>query len=378
MKSLGIAGIAGSLVLFVATSTVSKCDVLPTSLLREFQDFQDDSAFGVVARQGRREEIDARLEASLRGPAPGWGERRNVPALASFLLTGGDPAFARKAVALMPRDAADMSLVQNALVYADEESPQAARKLEAADLRAVSPEVAGALALVQAKLAMEHDRKVASEKLAAARILAPGGLIEEAALRQELFILDGETDFDTIRRIVGRYFSRFGRSAYVENFVQRLEVLSEQGWTSKSPESRTRAARTVEEAPIATRSRLALRMARVSLMRGHRAAARQALQIGCTDLPAGAGVEERCALYRQIEEASDPGKARDDTTLPQWPASRLGDDDRLLLECARLLRAHVETVKVAEPSGAERHDTETMRRIKGSVVEAEQLLAGTR
>ena len=53
-------------------------------------------------------------------------------------------------------------------------------------------------------------------------------------------------------------------------------------------------------------------------------------------------------------------------------------DDRLLLECARLLRAHVETVKVAEPSGAERHDTETMRRIKGSVVEAEQLLAGTR
>ena len=82
---------------------------------------------------------------------------------------------------------------------------------------------------------MEHDRRIASEKLLAARILAPGGLIEEAALRRELFILDNETDPNAIRRIVGRYFSRFGRSAHVENFVERLETLTEQGWISRPP-----------------------------------------------------------------------------------------------------------------------------------------------
>jgi chemotaxis protein MotC len=356
---------------------VAQGDVLPIALLRRAQDIQDESAIGIAGASGRRDEIDKRLEASLHASPQGWTDRRILVGLASFLLTGGNPALAQRAISLAPREGADMSLVEQALAYVSGELPRAGKQLETTNLRMTSPEVAGALALVQARLMMEHDRRIASEKLLAARILAPGGLIEEAALRRELFILDNETDPNAIRRIVGRYFSRFGRSAHVENFVERLETLTEQGWISRSPEWRSKASGILEEAPVAIRRRLALRLARASLMKGDRNAARQALDIACADSIANADLEERCALYRRIDKITE-GAPADDKKTPWQSSPTPGDEEQLLLQCAKFVRAQLEKAREEDSSNVAHPETEPMKRVKESMAAADRLIAGFR
>lgn len=376
MKSRLRAAILG-VAIVVATSTALRSET-SVALLRQLQDIQDESAFGIADHRARRNEIRSRLASSVVGSAYQWADSRNSSALGLFLLTGGDPGFARKLVALAPREGPGVSLMQHALSYAEGDIPQASKQLERVDLRKVSPEIAGALALVQAKLLMDRDRKSAVEKLLSARVLAPGGLIEESALRQQLFALDSESDPDSFRRIVSRYFSRFNRSDYVENFVKRLESLSEQMWASRSLETRAMAAVVLEELPSPTRSRVALHVARSSLMMGDRAAVRKALDIGCPDVTANGSVEGRCALYRQIDEVASVDKMRDNKIVAQLSTLRSSDEDRLLMECASLVSANSENSYVADQSQSEHRETEAMRRIQELIVEARRLLRGAR
>lgn len=349
----------------------------PLALLRQLQDNQEASVLAPAAQSGkRRDEIVSLLRSSLQSGENGWKDPRNIGAIALFLLSGGDPQLSRQARSLLPRDSGDMLLIQYALAYADGHISPDARQLEKISARMASPEVGGALALVQARLSMEHDRALANERNLTARILAPGGLIEEAALRQELTMAEWTVAPQALERITSRYFSRFHRSVYAESFAQRLENLSEEMWSLRVEGERTALTPLIEGFPIAIRRRIAMRIARWSLLHGDGSGARGLVDVACANLDGQADLEERCDLYRQIGRMLDlPG---DDKIASQSRRLHLNDEDRLLLECANLVKALVGGTREMRQDEGDQEETETMRHARTKIVEADQLLAGIR
>lgn len=349
----------------------------PLALLRQLQDIQESGALEPAKPSGgRRDEIVSLIRSSLQSGDKGWSDPRNIGAIALFLLTGGDPQLLRQARLLMPRDSGDSLLIQHALAYADGQMSPDARQLEKISARMASPEVGGALALIQARLSMERDRALASERSLTARILAPGGLIEEAALRQELLMADWTIAHQALERITARYFSRFHRSVYAESFAQRLENLLEEMWSVRVEGERAALAPLLDGFPIAIRRRIAMRIARWSLLHGDGASARGLVDGACTNLDGEVDLEERCDLYRQIGGMFVlPG---DDKSTSQSRRLHLNDEDRLLLECATLIKALVGHTREMRQDEGDQEETETMRLARTKIVEADQLLAGIR
>jgi len=101
----------------------------------------------------------------------------------------------------------------------DVKAKQLLNKIEPKTLPAT---VAGQVALVKAALMVHTDPEKAMELLDFARIVAPGTLVEEAALRREIFLSDEINDFSRFIRLASQYIRRFQNSVYADNFHQRF------------------------------------------------------------------------------------------------------------------------------------------------------------
>src|SRR5690606_33344903 len=110
---------------------------------------------------------------------------------------------------------------QGALAYAEGRDDEARAHLLGVDARRLDPGLAGAVALVQSALVADTDPKRASEFLDQARLLAPGTLVEEAALRRQILLLPS---IGQLHRLVllTRYVRRFGKSYYARAFWRQL------------------------------------------------------------------------------------------------------------------------------------------------------------
>ena len=371
--------LAGALVVvfgaLAGESSTARCE--PLALLRKLQDIAEARASGVEGPSiGRREEIVSLLRSSAQNGDEGWKAPRKFGVIVSLSLVGVEPWLAHQANSVMPPGGVDQPLAQYALAYAKGQAPPDASQFEKIDVRALPPEVAGAVAFAQARLLVEHDRALASERFRAARILAPGGLIEEAALREELFMLDGRAAPQILERIAARYFSRFHQSVNSENFVRRLESLFEEIWSFRDQEARNALMPILEGLPIAARRPIAMRVVRWSLLHGDSAGARRVLGAACASREENEGSDERCDLYRQIGgmfDAPHGGKS-----ALQGQRVQLNDEDRLLLECATLVAAFTGNARDVVRDAADHQDTETMRLVKAKIAEADRFMAEAR
>ncbi len=69
-----------------------------------------------------------------------------------------------------------------------------------------------------------------SQLLDLARLLEPGTLVEEAALRKEMFLIGADGDLDKFTLLARRYEHAFAKSIYAENFRQmRIKTAVEIG-----------------------------------------------------------------------------------------------------------------------------------------------------
>ena len=63
------------------------------------------------------------------------------------------------------------------------------------------------------------NAKAAVELLDWARLLSPGGLVEEAALRREIALLAGAKDVARVAMLTRQYVTRFAASLYAADFL---------------------------------------------------------------------------------------------------------------------------------------------------------------
>lgn len=204
----------------------------PYEIVRSLHALQDQMVLGNTAAKAAMPAFSAQLAGKLLAADPSvWSEPRNARAAVTYVLSGGSPRVARKVIESGFCPSQEKRLLEGALAYLEGHESKAESLLDDIDPRSLESILGGHIALVQAALAAKYDAGKAIGLLDVARILAPGTLVEEAALRREIFLVDETGDFDKFVAMSGQYIRRFRNSAYADNFrlhfseaVTRLDI----------------------------------------------------------------------------------------------------------------------------------------------------------
>ena len=112
--------------------------------------------------------------------------------------------------------------MRGALAYVTNHEADALELLGGADLTALDVRLAGPIAFARSVLKTRKDPKAAIADLDWARLLAPGGLVEEAALRREIGLLAEAHDAPRVAQLSRQYAERFAASLYAPDFFHDL------------------------------------------------------------------------------------------------------------------------------------------------------------
>jgi chemotaxis protein MotC len=153
--------------------------------------------------------------------------------------------------------------------------------------------------LVQSALVAKDDLKASIERLDEARLMMPGTLVEEAALRREIFVAGQLDDFDKFETVALQYFRRFRHSIYAGNFRQRFSLAVARFSFAQKTDRFPRLVAVLDYLDRASqRSSLYLLIARTALVRGKLEMTDLAADRVMTLTEVGSPERERARLYR--------------------------------------------------------------------------------
>ncbi|MCJ2058090.1 chemotaxis protein [Methylobacterium sp. J-048] len=195
----------------------------PVEWVRTLQLLQDRIAAGSLAAHESQPVLMARIEADLLNAAPEvWADRHNVQAAIVFALSGGGPTILRQLTKQDSPDTPETTLARGALAYIEGQEAEAGRLLKDIDTATLPLTLAGSIALTQAALTVTENPVHAITLLDRVRSLMPGTLVEEGALRGEIFALGQGGDLKKFEILAIQYLRRFQHSIYAGNFRQRF------------------------------------------------------------------------------------------------------------------------------------------------------------
>ncbi len=206
-----------------ALAAVPLLGTAPFELVRTLQNLQDRMAAGDVQAISAQRALMIQIDkAFMAADADVWQDNRNAAAAVTYVLSGGRPEVLTRLVALKPPPAIDRRLLEGVLDYATGKADAAAPLLADIDPTALPASMAGQVAIAQSALAVRSDPAKAMQLLAIARLLAPGTLVEEAAIRRQLLVADRQRDENAVRSLARQYLDRFRHSVYAGNFRVRF------------------------------------------------------------------------------------------------------------------------------------------------------------
>lgn len=192
-------------------------------MVRDLNVLQNRMVIGdMAAREQAAKQFDL-IEKAIAAVEPeAWAEERNQRAAIVYLLCGGASAGLRE-IHEAGFDIGKLGDVVGASVeYAEGRDGGVPKALMDFDARHLPPILGGHLALVQGSGLTGEDDARAIALFDLARLLMPGSLVEEAALRREIAILDPVRDVDKLSLLSSRYVSKYLHSPYVQNFWEVL------------------------------------------------------------------------------------------------------------------------------------------------------------
>ncbi len=197
----------------------------PFQLMRSLQDLQNRIASGnreahALQPQLVREIADAFQNADVQL----WHEPKNMEAAALFLLSGGPPRAVQSFVD-RPEFSSDLPpILKGALAYSQGRETDARQWLDPIEAYNLQGAGGAQLALIQAGLLAHQNPSRALELLDMARVLGVGSLVEEAALRRQIFIVEETGNVQKFGNLVRQYASRFKNSVYADPFLRRFKA----------------------------------------------------------------------------------------------------------------------------------------------------------
>lgn len=302
----------------------------PYELVRSLQAVQDGIANGDTAAHGSHLALIRQIgEKLLAADAGVWSNPQNSQAVIIYLLSGGAPQVVRK----LPRDKlnVDKRLFDGALAYVEGRQDEARELLKDIKPRTIPSGLGGQVALVQGALFARSEASLAIERLDDARLLLPGTLVEEAALRREILLVGQAEDFDKFEFLTLAYIRHYRNSVYAGDFWQRFSSGLTQSSLALDDRRFARVAALLEQIDRASRLKLYLVIARAALVRGRLAVTRLASERALTLSADATADRERAHLFRGASRALTDEYDGGFAELKALDRSKLPERDVLLL-----------------------------------------------
>nr|WP_246820615.1 chemotaxis protein [Bradyrhizobium iriomotense] len=311
----------------------------PYELVRALQAVQDGIANGDTAAHGSHIALIRQVgEKFLAADANVWSNPQNGQAVVIYLLSGGAPQLVRK----LPRDKlnVDGRLFDGALAYVEGRQDEARELLKDVKPRTLPSGLGGQVALVQGALFARTEASLAIERLDDARLLLPGTLVEEAALRREILLVGQAEDFDKFEFLTLAYIRHYRNSIYAGDFWQRFSSGLTQSSVALDERRFARIVALLEQVDRASRIKLYLVIARNAMLRGRMGVTRLAGE-RALGLSTDASMERERAHFfrgasRALTDEYDGGlaelKAIDRSKLPERDVALLNATLQLALD----------------------------------------------
>lgn len=218
----GAETLAAAVPLWPETPAV-EVDQQPYVLLRALRVVQDEVAQGSASAHEQQRHMLRDLGSRLHGlPAQVWDDVRNVRAAVFFVLSGGDPAVLKAVIGHTKTPYVERRLLRGALAYGEGRQRDALGLLHPINTRDLDPVLGGMVALIQGTLLARGNVRAAIQRFDEARLLAPGTLIEESALRQQILLVAREGELERFDLLTDQYSRRFPRSLFAQNFRRQF------------------------------------------------------------------------------------------------------------------------------------------------------------
>jgi len=307
----------------------------PYELVRALQAVQDGIANGDTAAHGSHIALIRQVgEKFLAADADVWSNPRNGQAVVIYLLSGGAPQVVRK----LPRGKlnVDERLFNGALAYVEGRQDEARELLKDVKPRTLPLALGGQVALVLARA----EASLAIERLDDARLLLPGTLVEEAALRREILLVGQAEEFDKFEFLTLAYIRHYRNSIYAGDFWQRFSTGLTQSSLALDDRRFARITALLEQIDRASRLKLYLVIARAAMLRGQLAVTRLAGERALTLSADASADRERAHFFRgtsrTLTDEYDGGlaelKALDRSKLPERDVPLLNATVQLALD----------------------------------------------
>ncbi|MBR0842600.1 chemotaxis protein [Bradyrhizobium liaoningense] len=311
----------------------------PYELVRSLQAVQDGIANGDTAAHGSHIALARQLGEKFLAADPAvWSNPQNGQAVVIYLLSGGAPQVVRK----LPRDKlnVDERLFNGALAYVEGRQDEARELLKEVKPRTLPSGLGGQVALVQGALFARSETSLAIERLDDARLLLPGTLVEEAALRREILLVGQAEEFDKFEFLTLAYIRHYRNSIYAGDFWQRFSSGLTQSSIALDERRFARIATLLEQIDRASRLKLYLVIARAAMVRGRLAVTRLAGERALTLSADASADRERAHFFRGVSrvlgDEYDGGlaelKALDRSKLPERDIPLLNATVQLALD----------------------------------------------
>lgn len=204
----------------VTTSALAQDPLQPYQMVRSLQLVQDRLASGDHAALPMQNKLLEMADARFRASKPDdFKEPRNLRALLVYGMSGGNPATVRSAAGRVQLDPTNQAIVDGILDYLGGQPGPAIAALQPIDPMTLSPDVGAFVALIKGSLLAIDDPVQALTLLDQARLLSPGTLVEEAALRRSVAIATTNGDAARFAQASTQYVERYLLSPYASQFA---------------------------------------------------------------------------------------------------------------------------------------------------------------
>ncbi len=324
---------------------------VPVELVRTLQLLQDRIALGSSQALTAQRALLAHAEQRMRDLDPEiWTDQASLRAAVTFALGGGGPPVLRHILASGKVPEAETPLVLGSLAFLEGREKEARTLLMKIDAQDVPVGLGAQLALAQSALVVRDDPTQSLRLLDLARLIAPGTLVEEGALRREIFVLAQANDLARFEALAIQYLRRYRHSVYAGNFRQRFAAALTRLDFGSDAIRFARLQAMLDEIEPEGRRDLYLQVARAALDQGKTGTAVFAAERTITLAEPGSVASIRARLYRAAALVVQEDRFVDCfETLRMTDRSVLGAADLDLLDSALSTAREIRTTSAASP-----------------------------
>ncbi|MEP6563799.1 MAG: chemotaxis protein MotC [Mesorhizobium sp.] len=192
----------------------------PYQLVRSLQLVQDRIASGDHAALPMQAKLLEMADARLRAAdADDFKDPKNFRALLVYGMSGGNPITVEAAASRAETDPQSLAIAKGIISYLNGRPAEAIETLRPIDPMKLPSDIGAFLALVKGSLLATEEPDAALKLLDDARLLSPGTLVEEAALRRSVGIAATQGDAARFALASTQYVENYLYSPYASQFA---------------------------------------------------------------------------------------------------------------------------------------------------------------